>query len=119
MEKPTSGIAQAIRIGDLDRQIVLQTNTPTRSAQGSGAVVDNWTTFANCWAKVEEMNVGSGEEEARKKQTAVARFFFTIRFRSGVTTLLRVSYKGLFFDIKSVSEIGRKQFLRIEAEARV
>lgn len=116
MEKPTSGIAQAIRIGDLDRQIVLQTNTPTRST--SGALVDNWGTFANCWAKVEEMNVGSGEEEARKKQTAVTRFFFTVRFRSGITTLLRVSYKGLFFDIKSVSEIGRKQFLRLEAEAR-
>lgn len=117
MEKPTSGIAQAIRIGDLDRQIVLQNNTPTRS--DSGATVESWGTFANCWAKVEEMNVGSGEEEARKKQTAVTRFFFTVRFRSGVTTLLRVSYKGLFFDIKSVSEIGRKQFLRIEAEARV
>jgi SPP1 family predicted phage head-tail adaptor len=116
MEKPSSGIAQAIRIGDLDRQIVLQTNTPTRG--DSGSVVDSWGTFANCWAKVEEMNAGSGEEEARKKQTAVTRFFFTIRFRSGVTTLLRVSYKGLFFDIKSVSEIGRKQFLRLEAEAR-
>lgn len=116
MEKPTSGIAQAIRIGELDRQIVLQTNTPTRST--SGALVDSWATFVNCWAKVEEMNVGSGESEERKKQTAVSRFFFTIRFRSGVTTLLRVSYKGLFFDIKSVSEIGRKQFLRIEAEAR-
>lgn len=115
--KQTSGIVTGLRIGAMDRKIYIEQKE--YEVTGSGARTEVWDTWAIAWASVEESKSQSDEKEERKKNTAVSSTAFTIRYRAGVTTLLRVRYKELLFDIKSIAEIGRRGYLVLNCEARL
>lgn len=98
-----------MRAGDLDRKIVIQTVTESRS--GSGAVTDSWSAFATVWAKVRPL---SGREYLAAAQiNAEVDTEFTIRWLSGVTPKMRISYDGNIYDIEHIAEIGRREGLKI------
>lgn len=112
MAKETSGISASERIGALDRRVLLESRTDTQGS--TGEILIAWVELATVWAKKDDEVVGSGEEYRDSKLTSEQRSIFTIRYRADVTTLLRLSFDGLVYDIKSINEIGRRKFMRLE-----
>jgi len=102
-----------MRAGRLDRRIVIQKDTPTRSA--TGAEKQAWSTLATVWA--EKRHVAGGETFRGVQVVAKATLAFVIRHRTDVTTKMRVSYDGELYDIHRIDELGRRDGLIIQASA--
>lgn len=100
-----------MRAGELDRSIIIQSATETRDSYGD--VLPSWTTFATVWATV---TANRGDERfAAYQVVAQADILFRIRWRSGITVKMRISYDGQIYDIVHIAEIGRREGLDILA----
>lgn len=102
-----------IRAGKLDRTISIERKTETVSQ--TGAVVSTWLNIATVRAEIvqqsaSEFLTGFGEAE---NGTVV----FRIRYLAGITTADRVSYAGKVYDLKEITEIGRRRGLELRAVA--
>lgn len=102
-----------MRAGKLDRTISIERKTETVSP--TGAVVSAWLNIATVRAEIvtqsaSEFLTGFGEAE---NGTVV----FRVRYLAGITTADRVSYAGQVYDLKEVTEIGRRRGLELRAVA--
>ncbi|WP_265519491.1 phage head closure protein [Nitratireductor luteus] len=102
-----------MRAGKLDRTISIERLTETVTPTGS--VVIAWTNLATVRAEVvtqsaSEFLTGFGEAES-------GTIVFRIRYLAGITTADRVSYAGAPYDLKEVTEIGRRRGLELRAVA--
>jgi len=101
-----------MEIGQMDRRIVLQDYTLTRTDYGEST--PTYTTTATVWAAV---RFGSGNERmVADKNTAVGDVIFTIRFRSGITEKTRISWDGNYWDIQHIAYLGRRQYVDLIAK---
>lgn len=103
-----------MRAGTLDRRIVIEKNTPIRSA--SGAEKESWATFATVWAGAR--HVAGGETFRGIGIVASAEIAFTVRWRTDITEEMRIQFDGDDYDIHRISEIGRREGLVIQASRR-
>lgn len=103
-----------MRLGQLNRSIVLQSNTPSRDA--TGASVPSWGTLATVWAQV--LPVAGGETFGADQITALADVKLRIRHRTDVTTKVRVSYASKVYDITRIDELGRGAGLDLYCKVR-
>ncbi len=105
-------------IGRMDRQIVIEQNTPTQDS--TGQPIDSWATLATVWA---EFLPVSGQEFFQARQVnAVAVANFRIHYRTDVTRKMRLTFDDDTYDIVDANEdrrFGFKEFLLIRGEARV
>lgn len=91
-----------MQAGKLNQRIALDVPTATKGA--AGGMQRGWTELDEVWASVRHFNgaerrsTGGGGGEV-----AVARTEFTIRYRSDVTALMRVRYKGQIYNIAHVN----------------
>jgi SPP1 family predicted phage head-tail adaptor len=103
-----------VEAGDLDRWIVIEKETVTRNKIGEAT--RSWTTFAEVWAQKNDSRgkevLSFGREQAHRAS------IFTIRWREGLTPLMRIVHDGLVYDIVSIAELKRRELLEITAEAR-
>ena len=102
-----------MRAGKLDRTIAIERHTETVSPTGS--VVTAWTNVAAVRAEIvtqsaTEFLTGFGEAEN-------GTIVFRIRYLAGITTADRVTYAGTVYDLKEVTEIGRRRGLELRAVA--
>ncbi|MBF2716889.1 phage head closure protein [Agrobacterium vitis] len=102
-----------MRAGKLDRIITIERQIET--VKPSGAVAAAWTNFDTVRAEIvqqsaSEFLTGFGEAESNS-------VIFRIRYLPGITTADRVSYNGATYDLKEVSEIGRRRGLELRAVA--
>lgn len=104
-----------LRAGALDRRIVIERNTPGRSA--AGAEVESWGTLATVWANVRPLK--GRELFAAQAVQAETTTVFRIRHRDDVTRKMRINYGGGLYGITSIAEIGVREGLDIMAAARV
>jgi SPP1 family predicted phage head-tail adaptor len=74
-----------------------------RSPDGSGGRLENWTTFATVFAGVEPLR-GKEMYDHQQIQSEITHRI-RIRYRSGVTPKMRVSFEGRIFRILSVINI--------------
>ena len=89
------------RAGQLKFQITIQQQTAT---QLYGEPTLSWSTFAICKASIEPI---SGREYFAAKQIISEQLFrFTIRYISGITAKMRISYNSTHYDIQDVIDIG-------------
>lgn len=87
--------------GDLKRRILIEQVGRARDAVGGQ--VEAWGELATVWAKVEPL---SATERYWRQQTAgQASHRVTIRYRTDVTTKMRVSYNGRRFEIRGVTDV--------------
>ena len=95
-----------MRAGRLDRRVTIERKSVTRDDYG--AEIITWTTFAEVWAEVREIN--SVEKVIDQLRTMSRLTMVTIRWLPGVTTdmRIRVNQDGRILAITSLAEIGRK-----------
>lgn len=104
-----------MRAGRLDRLITIE--QPIESTDPSyGAPIQTWATLAQVWAQVKP--VRGSEYFAAQQMNARVDTVFKIRYRSDLTTKMRISYGGELYDIQSIIELGRNDGLELMAIVR-
>lgn len=93
-----------MRAGPLRHQIVIEQTTETRDT--SGGVIDTWSTFATVWASVSPL-IGR-EYMAAKQVSADVTHKIRMRYLSGVTPKMRVSWDSRTFDIGSILNVDER-----------
>ena len=102
-------------IGKLDRQITIEQVTQGEGPYGEPT--ETWAPFAaGIWANA----YASGREFVAARQVnAEITIMFQIRWRTGISTTMRILYEGTYFDIVGPPiEVGRRERLNIFAKAR-
>lgn len=101
-----------IKIADLRHRITFQ--SLTRTPDDQGGYTSAWTDFATVWAKIDP---SSGDERvfAQKIEPNYDHKIY-IRNLTGLSTSMRVSFDGRFFQIHS---IARKEERRWWIEIKV
>lgn len=101
-----------MRAGTLDRTITLQSVTTTVDDYGTPA--EAWTDFATVRAQL--VQASTTEYLRTYGETATKADIFRIRWLDGVTDRHRIVYNGGNYNIRQVTEIGRRQGLELRAE---
>lgn len=106
-------------IGQADQRVTLQRFAET--ADGIGGTTQAWANFAatpSVWAKVTPRVGKEGMEEGRMNASLMATF--TIRYRSDVTELDRIIWRGEAWNIRRIMrKSGRNLWLDVDAERGV
>ena len=91
-----------IGAGDLNCRVVLQQRDT--SVGGFGQQSTNWTDVATLWARIRPL---SGREFLSAAAiNSELTHMVTIRYRAGVTAVMRLSYGGQIYNILSVGDPG-------------
>ena len=93
-----------IAAGELDKQVTLERNTPTRN--GFGEEVDAWATLATVWAGIDPKR--GREFFAASQFQSEGKRIVHIRYRSGLSTKDRVRYAGRALRIEDVQDPGER-----------
>lgn len=106
-------------IGGFRERITFEVEEGTADGGGgSTAAWGNIPTTPTVWAEVKPVR-GSESVDAghlASKQT----YLVTIRYRSDITTKMRINWKGVYMNIRSVQNRDmKKKYLSIEAETGV
>ena len=101
----------------MDRRIEIQTSAAARSTTGQELL--EWTCLVRCWAAVAFPMTGSAEKVDGDQKVATTRTEFYIRYRDGLNEKMRVLYNGQYYDIMNIVEVGRKEFMTLEAQKQV
>jgi len=98
--------------GKLDRLIELQRKTETKNSLGQPT--ETWSTYVKVSAQKMERSVRSvfASDQMQANRTVI----FRIRYRSGVTDTDAVFFEGQRFEIRGISEVGRRVGLDLECE---
>jgi len=102
-----------IRAGDLNQRIIIQQATVTRDTYG--AEIQTWATYATLWAS--KKHQVSREFYSAQKINAEITDLFIIRYRTGITTKMRILYGGHYYDILGADDPdGRRVEVWIKAK---
>ena len=105
-----------LNAGKLNQRIVIEQNTPTRSA--AGGEIESWGTLTTVLAEIDPRR--GREFFAAQAVQAEALTVFRIRFLiSDVTRKMRISYDGDLYDITNIAKVGVREGLDIMATAQV
>jgi SPP1 family predicted phage head-tail adaptor len=100
--------------GKLDRRICIQTATTT--ADATGQAVRTWSDVAQVWAAVEQ--VAASESTGISQVTPQKAIKVTIRYLCGIDSgVTRIVYQSRNYDVLDAREIGRGQWLEIDARS--
>ena len=105
-----------MRIGELDRRIVIEEPTVTQNTYGEQ--ISSWSTYRTVWAKMEWK--GGSEKEETERMTATSKVCFFIRnLDISITEQNRILYDSKYYVINVINEIeGREAFLELETTIR-
>lgn len=100
-----------INAGTMDQRVTLRMQGTTQDALGQ--VVAGWTDIATVWARVRPAK--GREYEAAGAEQAAGDVEMEIRHRAGVTSAMRVRWRGLEYKIVSppVEPYGARETLRL------
>jgi SPP1 family predicted phage head-tail adaptor len=106
-------------IGDADQRITFQRATATPDGIGGQTLVwANLSSVPTVWAKVTPRVGKESMGEGRMNATLTATF--TVRYRSDVTELDRILWRGEAWNIRRIlRKSGRNLWLDIDAERGV
>jgi len=101
-----------MRAGNLDRPIVIQSGTFTTSDLGQEVVT--WATFWTGFARWEPMT--ANDRFRASGIHAVKAGKFTIRYKSGVLSTMRVLFDSEYYKILGVRELPRREGTELTVE---
>ncbi len=84
-----------MRAGTLRQSIIVEQTTQGQDA--CGAVTDSWSTYATLRAR--QAIAGGREFNAAQAVHSELSALFVCRYKSGVTTKMRVNHGGTYYDI--------------------
>lgn len=84
-------------ISELRHRITIQTLALT--SDGQGGFTEAWTDVATVWAQVKPVN--ANERLFAQKLEPLVTHLITIRYRSDITSTMRVSFDSRTFQIKA------------------
>ena len=90
-----------MKAGSLRHRIVIQqlvAGSPPQTS--SGEPNDVWTDLVTVWASIEPLN--GRELFAAQEHDSEVTVRIRIRYRSGITHLMRISHDGKYYDIRAV-----------------
>lgn len=105
-----------LKIGDLDRRIVIE--SPTLTQNNYGEKTSTWSTAYTVWAKIDWKR--SNRKEESQELVNISDLTFYIR-NLGVTIkgTYRISYDSKYYYIHGIKEVdGREQFLELETKQK-
>ena len=103
--------------GKLDRQITLQFKTAGKSA--SGEPTEAWGTNTVVYARVQPLNGREYWAAVAAQIVAEEMLVFTIWFRADVRAgAAQILYQNRTYNIRRVTEIGRREFLECYADTK-
>jgi SPP1 family predicted phage head-tail adaptor len=102
-----------VKITDLRQRITLQKKLITKDPEG--IPMDIWQDIATIWAAIEPLRGREYFQAATVQSQNMIRF--TIRYRKGITSEIRILYDSKFYDIQSVIDVnGCHQQLELMAK---
>lgn len=93
-----------MRAGDLRRQMVLQSRTPTLTENGQEAYT--WTTVANVWASIRPL--GGRELEMARAVQSESTHIIEIRYRENINAKMRLTYGGKIYNITGTTDVDMR-----------
>lgn len=90
-----------LRAGQLDREITFLTPVVTDGIANSDQI-NSWTNGDTVWAR--KMDSPGTEMVADDRVVLVQKTMWTIRYKSGITSRMRILYNGKIYEILSVYE---------------
>jgi SPP1 family predicted phage head-tail adaptor len=105
-----------LEAGKLNQRITIQQYTPTRDT--NGAEIDTWGTVTTVWAS--KSNQSGREFSAAQKVNAEVTALFTIRYRTGINTSMRILHESKYYNILFIDNVeSANVMLRIAAKGVV
>jgi len=99
-------------VGDMRRRVALQ--APTDSIDSYGQAIRTWATYATVWASV--VSTPGSEPQSALMQSSVTTYTVTMRYRTDVLPIHRMTYGSLTLNIVGLSTIdGLNKHLKITA----
>ena len=99
-------------VGDLRRRVALQ--AATDAIDDYGQAIRTWATYATVWASV--ISTPGSEPQSALMQSSVTTYTITMRYRTDVLPIHRMTYGSLTLNIVGVSTIdGVNKHLKIVA----
>lgn len=98
-----------MRIGALDRRAELLSLTGPRNAYNES--IETRTVIDTVWCRLQ--GLPGREFIAAAQPHAEERVLITIRYRTDLTTKNAIRVDGREFDIGSIRELGRRQYLEL------
>lgn len=86
-------------------RITIEEFTPSRGSDGS--VSKTWSTYATVWA--EKKHKTSREFFSAQRINSEITELFTIRYKSGITTKMRVSFNSKYYNIVGADDPDGKR----------
>lgn len=102
--------------GAYDRRVKLRRRA-LAAPDEQGQRAESWIEYATVWGKRKDAR--AGEIIAAQQVNAEIKTVFTIRYRNDVVETDRMTEAGIDYDIKQITEIGRRKELELYAVALV
>lgn len=102
MEKP-------INIGKLNKRITFQIFRDDEEDK-MGQSIQNWKDLKTVWATFRPVR-GAEYDEAARKFREERTYKATVRYLPGISSDLRIMYKGRIFEIKSVVNVNEADYM--------
>lgn len=91
-----------MRIGRYRHRVRFLAPQPVKTDYGS---VDRWVAFATCWARVRYVS-GAESGSPATRESARETIEVSVRYRTDVTTKMRVQWQGRSYDITGYGDAG-------------
>lgn len=99
----------ATGVGAYRERIIVQSATKARDTTGQN--IKTWSTFKTIWARVQYQSGGKQVDAQKANANSIVRF--TTVYRSDITTNMRVSWRGQFWNINEVLPNEDKQSMQL------
>ena len=97
--------------GKLDRRITFQ--APVERIESGLFPVKAWADLVETPKMWAEVTTANGSEFSDPQIVSEFDATFRVRYRDDLTTSMRIVYGGKNYNVKSVRELGRREFLEI------
>lgn len=92
-----------MKAGELNRQITIQ-YVSGEATDSDGFKTKTWGDLVTVWAAV--ITTGGGEFYAAQKVNAETQCLFKVRYRTDITTKMRVKYGTRYFEILALNDVN-------------
>jgi SPP1 family predicted phage head-tail adaptor len=106
-----------IAAGTVDRRLTILRQTKT-GVDAANAAVYAETPLRTVWAAKVPVSGGETFDSATHQRFATSIVTFRTYFMSDLTERDRLLCEGVYYDVKRIAEIGRREGLEITAEAQ-